>query len=253
MQHSTAKEVVLRGLRELGYHDDLFGRNWSPRDLIPDGNGGTTVPLVAFWARLFDQFRSAISVVDRNGLPDYHIAHQVARKAWTHVAVCGDLDMSLWLFGAHDVHMAADRVAAEAIPRTFQEHQESLNRTSVARQKMRLRQYALYETDPNGEAFADWAIRPSAEQTSEVVSQLVSSILQAGEHPGLVRTEPKDRREALVRWVFRVLSMRVGIDRAWEVTRGLSREDVTDMVQRAVRYPHTLKKLPVSDLPVMST
>lgn len=244
MHHGAAKEVALRSLRELGYHDDLFEDNWSPRDLVPSENGRVTIPTVAFWGRPFDQFRSAISIVDRNGLPDYEIAHEVAMKAWTHVAVCGDLDMSLWLFGADDVRMAASGIATEAISRAFQDNEASLNRMSVARQKMRLRQYALHEIDPNGESFADWAIKPSAEQTSQALSQLVSSILRAGEHPGLMKSEPRARREPLIRWVFRVLTMRVGIDRAWEVTQGLAREDVSDMVQRAARYPHPMDYRP---------
>lgn len=240
MQHNAVKTAALYGLRNLGYHDDLIVDDWSPRELLPGRDDGLNISTVAFWARPFDQFRSAVSVVDRNGAPDYQIARQVASKVWSHVAVCGDSDMSLWSFEADDVHKIGDNIAVEAIPRVFQEHESKLNRLSVAGQKMRLRQYALYETDPNGTAFAEWAINPSAEQAETAFATLMSTLVSGAEPQLVNRHRSPEEMANLAGWIFRVLVLRVGIDREWEISQGISREDVRSIVERAIVYPTEL-------------
>ena len=238
--YGTSKTAALRSLHELGYRDDLFAQDWSPRELVSDRAEDFYVSTVAFWGRPFDQFRSAVSIVERNGQTDYETARLVASKAWTHVVVCGDLDTSLWLFEANDVKKVAENVAPEAVSRVFREQERRLSRVNVARQKMRLRQYALYETDPSGAAYGEWAIRPSAVQASAVLSRLVSSIAMSEAMTSKPGEDPKYRRDTLVRLIFRVLSLRVGIDRGWPITQGLGPQDVSEMFQRASDYPDSI-------------
>ena len=107
----SAASIATRSLGALGYHDELLVENWSPRGLVPGGLDRSAIPAVAFWAQPFDQFRSAIAVVNRNGIPDPDIARQVASQAWTHVVVCGASDASC---GSVD---ASDRATASTIAR----------------------------------------------------------------------------------------------------------------------------------------
>ena len=111
----------------------------------------------------------------------------------------------------------------------FRRNAENLERANVAKQKLRLRQYTLYETDPQGRAFGDWAVRPTIDHANKVFSSLVKRVSLL-----VPRPLPIDDH---IRWLFRLLTLRVGKDRGWSVASDLDRRGISAFCQRANTYP----------------
>lgn len=210
--------------------------DWSPRELRINGDNSVSIPLMAFWGQPFDQFRSAIAMVYRNGLPDADLAADIARKFWCHVLICGDEDTSLWLLEQSNVRQLVQRVPIDQISSMLMQQSSSLDRLTVARQKLRLRQYALYESDPDAQAFAEWAIKPSADQVSTALTEVIRATLATTSKNTDAEARSLDVSEPS-RWAFRLLALRIAKDRGWPIAEGLEREDVKSFWERAIEYP----------------
>ena len=229
--------VLIGTLRDLRYPERYLVPDWHLHGVFADGDGVTTIPLMAFWGEPFDQLRSAIAIVHRNGRSDRVVAYDMAKRAWSHVIVCSDNELSLWLLEQDDVRPVIERVSIEAARGALLQHSSQLDRQKVAQSKLRLRQYALYEIDPSGQAFAEWAIKPSATHAAKAVSQMLRAVLGAPALSGIdLRKSPYELAE-ISRWAFRLLGLRIGTDKNWGVAQGLGREDVTSFTRRALEYP----------------
>ena len=226
MLRGHVQQTVRRHLQGIGYDPSLIGENWKPLDVVR-GEPLVHVPLMAFWAEPFDQFRSAIAVMPKNGIPP----SELAQRTVSHVLMCEEDAAELWLLHADDLKREG-RVPFAQLEGLFAAYRGQLERNNVAKTKIRLRQYALYEADPKGEAHGQWAIKPSIDQASSQLSRLI-----AATKPPLKGPKASIKPDLWARWLFRVLTLRVGLDRGWSVTSGLDREDVSDFSIRAAEYP----------------
>lgn len=221
-----AQRIVRRHLQGVGYDSSLIGENWTPLD-VESGEPLAHVPLMAFWAEPFDQFRSAIAVMPKNGIPP----SELAQRTVSHVLMCEEDAVELWLLHADDLKRES-HVPLAQLEGLFAAYRGQLERNKVAKTKIRLRQYALYEADPKGEAHGQWAIKPSIDQASSQLGRLI-----AATKPSSKGTKASIKPDLWARWLFRVLTLRVGLDRDWSVASGLDREDVSDFSIRASEYP----------------
>ena len=219
------QQAVGRHLHGVGYDQSLIQTDWTPREVV---RGGTpvSVPLMAFWGKPFDQFRSAIAVTPKNGTSP----NELAKRTVSHVLMCEEDVAELWLLDADDLKCES-RVPLSQLEGLFAACRDRIERNNVAETKIRLRQYALYEADPKGDAFGQWAVRPSIDQAGSQLGRLIAAAKRQW-------SDKNDKKQAnWARWLFRVLTLRVGLDRGWSVASGLGREDVSDFVARAADYP----------------
>ena len=228
-------QTVGRHLQGVGYDQSLIQPNWTPREVV-HGETPVCVPLMAFWGKPFDQFRSAIAVMPKNGTSP----RDLARRTVSHVLMCEEDAAELWLLDAVDLK-SESRVPLSQLEGLFVDCRSQIERNNVAKTKIRLRQYALYEADPKGEAFGKWAVKPSIDQATSQLKQLIAATKRqwgAESHANVDRW---------ARWLFRVLTLRVGLDKDWPVASGLGREDVSDFIARATEYPLRWHRDPLSD------
>ncbi len=231
MLSNGSVEAIHRSLNELGYSNALIKKNWMPRTVIP-GEDAPYLSLTAFWGRPFDQFRSAVAVTEKNGIPTKNFAKRIALRTLSHVLLCDDEEIELWLLDATDIRQHKNRVPIDQIESLVNNYSRELDRSIVAEQKIRLRQYALYEADPKGRSFGEWAVRPSIDQASKELSRLVAEIM-----PKAANETSGEHNNDKIRWLFRTLALRVGRDLEWDVASDLGREAVSEFAERAKHYP----------------
>ena len=221
MLTGDALQTVDRHLQGVGYAPSLLERDWTPRDVV-HGETPVRVPLMAFWGKPFDQFRSAIAVMPKNGT----LPSELARRTVSHVLMCEEDAAELWLLDAAALKYES-RVPLSQLEGLFTACRGKIEPNNVAKTKIRLRQYALYEADPNGEAFGQWAVKPNIDQAGSRLERLLKD------------TKPQSgaAKPTWARWLFRVLTLRVGLDKGWPVASDLSPERVSDFVERAAEYP----------------
>lgn len=224
MQLGGVSQEAIRGnLRGLGYDDALIQTDWTPHDVVGDREP-ISVPVMAFWGKPHDQFRSAIAVVQDGGIPP----RQVAERSISHVLQCKDETATLWLLRETDLERKAQAPIGH-LEGLLDAHRGQVDRVQVAQTKIRLRQYALYEADPQGHAFWQWAIRPTIDQARFELEQLVAKTKS--------RWDSDLSTADWARWLFRVVALRVGLDSNWSVASGLDRRDGAGFVDRAAQYP----------------
>ena len=228
-------EVFHRSLNEFGYSDEFIETGWVPHSVLPEEDA-PHLPLTAFWGHPFDQFRSAVTIVEKNGVPAKELAKSIASRTLSHVLLCDDEEVELWLLDSRDIRRHESRVPITQTESLVESYSKELERSIVVDQKIRLRQYALYEADPKGRSFGDWAVRPSIEQASENLSRLVTTVLANS-------SSTLSSEENMIRWLFRVLALRVGKDRHWGVASDLEREAVSEFAKRAEHYPRPWPKI----------
>lgn len=228
-------EVFHRSLNEFGYSDEFIKTGWIPHSVLPEEDA-PHLPLTAFWGHPFDQFRSAVTVVEKNGVPAKDLAKRIALRTLSHVLLCDDEEVELWLLDSRDIKRHESRVPINQTESLVESYSKELERSIVVDQKIRLRQYALYEADPKGQSFGDWAVRPSIEQASKNLSRLVTAVMANS-------SSSPSSKENMIRWLFRVLALRVGKDRDWGVASDLEREAVSEFTKRAEHYPRSWPKI----------
>ena len=233
-------EAIHRSFNEFGYSDELIKRSWVPHSVLPEVER-PHLPLTAFWGHPFDQFRSAVTVVEKNGVPTKDLAKGIALRTLSHVLLCDDEDIELWLLDSEDIKKHENRVPISQIESLVDRYGGNLERSIVVSQKIRLRQYALYEADPKGQSFGQWAVRPSIEQASANLSKLVAKVVT---HPAPGASSEASKN--VIRWLFRVLALRVGKDRNWDIASDLGREAVSEFAKRAEDYPRPWPKIGTS-------
>ena len=219
-------DIVRRSFAQLGYSDDLVLADWRTYDSI-NSEPTSTMPLVAFWDRPFDQFRSAIAVAERNGTPHDSVAKAVSSSTDCHVLLCDDVSADLWIRRAPRRLEFVDRVSASRISGLFEHYRTQVERRTVAAEKIRLRQYALYESDPHGASLEDWFHRPDVRDARTVFTALGKELRRI--------CNPFTLDHA--RLLFRILALRIGLDRDWGIAADLRRESTLDFDDRANRYP----------------
>lgn len=224
-------EVFHRSLNEFGYSDEFIKTGWVPHSVLPEEDA-PHLPLTAFWGHPFDQFRSAVTVVKKNGIPAKDLAKSIALRTLSHVLLYDDEEVELWLLGSRDIKRHENRVPINQTESLVESYSTELERSIVVDQKIRLRQYALYEADPKGRSFGDWAVRPSIEQASENLSRLVTTVMTNSRS-----NASSEKNKNMIRWLFRVIALRVGKDRDWGVASDLEREAVSEFAKRAELYP----------------
>ena len=224
-------EAIHKSLNEFGYSDEFIKRSWVPHSVLPEEDA-PDLPLTAFWGYPFDQFRSAVTVVEKNGIPAKDLAKGIASRTLSHVLLCDGEEVELWLLDSKDIKRHESRVPIRQIESLIDSYGTKLERSIVVDQKIRLRQYALYEADPKGQSFGEWAVRPSIEQASENLSRLVANVMT---YSG--SSASSEENESVIRWLFRVLALRVGKDRNWDVASDLGREAISEFTKRAEHYP----------------
>ena len=234
MLSNDSIEVFHKSLNEFGYPDEFIKIGWVPHSVLPEEDA-LHLPLTAFWGHPFDQFRSAVTVVEKNGIPAKDLAKSIALRTLSHVLLCDDEEVELWLLDSRDIERHEIRVPIDQIESLVENYSTKLKRSIVVDQKIRLRQYALYESDPKGQSFGDWAVRPSIEQASENLSRLVTTAMTNS-------SSSASSEENMIRWLFRVLALRVGKDRNWDVASDLEREAVSEFAERAEYYPRPWPK-----------
>ena len=190
---------------------------------------------MAFWDHPFDLFRSALAVDRTNGLPPADQARQLSGLTNSHVLLCGNGQATLWIREWPDTVKDVGHVSTSGVSKLLNEHREELERTKIAEKKIRLRQYALYETDPQGNRGA-WFIQPDIKKTINVFSRIGIEVERNCTHFNINHAS----------WLYRILVLRVGLDREWKITQGLSQSAVSDFVVRGKQYP-TLWNMRLSD------
>ncbi len=227
---------IISALEELGYLG-LLEWEWAPSIDIDSSTRAQPIPVTAFWGHPYDQFHSALAVVTRNGVPDVDLARQTASQAWCHVLVCGERDASLWRAGRGGVTSIFERISIDYAANALIGNSSILKREEVANEKLRIRQYALFESDPAESAFQDWAFVPTDQQLGRLLSRVISAVT------GRARTfEVKGEGNSIVpkeavRWALRITALRIGRDRLWTMARGLNRTDIGPYVKAASVYP----------------
>ena len=219
-------------LRECDYEDSLIKPNWSLRHM-DTGETDLMIPYMAFWNQPFDLFHTALAVVQQNGVP----AQDIAARTASNVLLCADSTVELWLLDEHDGIAPVPRVPVHQAPALIAEYKERLCRDKVKKEKIRWRQYALYETDPSGNAFRGWSTQPSATQADRTLKKLIREVVPIPAKGMKAAAEQFDVLRDRSRWLFRLLSLRVGKDREWGIASPLSRSDVSAFVKHAMLYP----------------
>lgn len=220
-------------LRELDYEDSLIQQDWSLRHM-DTGETDLMIPYMAFWNQPFDIFHTALAVVHQNGVP----AQDIAVRTASNVLLYTGNDVELWLLNERNGITAGPRVPAKQVRSLITQFKDRLRSTKVAKEKIRWRQYALYEADPNGNnAFREWSIQPDTHQTDRTLKKLIRDVVPA---PTDDVSAPADRVGLLrdrARWLFRLLSLRVGRDRGWGIVSHLASGAVTEFAKQATLYP----------------
>ena len=98
--------------------------------LVVRGEPLVRVPLMAFWAEPFDQFRSAIAVMPKNGIPP----SELAQRTVSHVLMCEEDAAELWLLRADDLKRES-RVPLAQLEGLFAAYRGQLERTMSPRRK----------------------------------------------------------------------------------------------------------------------
>ena len=106
----------------------------------------------------------------------------------------------------------------------------------MKKEKIRWRQYALYEADPTGNAFRGWSTQPSATQADKTLRKLIREVVPIPAKSMKATAKQLDSLDRS-RWLFRLLSLRVGKDRNWGIASHLSRSNVSEFAECAKRYP----------------
>ena len=215
MLSNDSIEVFHKSLNEFGYSDEFIKTDWVPNSVLPEEDT-PHLPLTAFWGHPFDQFRSAVTVIEKNGIPAKDLAKRVALRTLSHVLLCDDEEVELWLLDSEDIKRHESRVPINQTESLVENYSTDLKRSIVVDQKIRLRQYALYEADPKGQSFGDWAVRPSIRQASIYLSRLVTGVIASS-------SGSASSKENMIRWLFRVIALRVGKDRNWDIASDLER------------------------------
>ena len=219
--------IVRKWFNELGYPDDLMCADWRMYASIMQPHSERTVHVMAFWDRPFDLFRSALAVDRTNGLPPADQARQLSDITNSHVLLCGNGQATLWIREWPDTVKDVGHVSTSGVSNLLNEHREDLERTKIAEKKIRLRQYALYETDPQGHRGGAWFIQPDIAKTKHVFSRIGIEVTR----------NCKDFNINHASWLYRILVLRVGLDREWKITQGLNQSAVSDFVVRGKQYP----------------
>ena len=196
----------------------------------------TTVHAMAFWARPLDLFRSAIVIDRTNGLPPGDHAKQLSDLTDSHVLLCGKGTATLWLRERPGTVNCVGDSALTAVSNLLQANRDHLELTKIAERKIRLRQYALYETDPLGQQDDSWFVKPDLRETKKVFARIGNTVKRRYEEFTIEHAS----------WLYRVLALRVGLDRNWEITQGLSQSSVSDYVEIGKQYP-TRWRMSLSD------
>ena len=228
--------VVRKWFNELGYPDDLMRADWRMHTSIMQSNKPTTIHAMAFWARPFDQFRSAIAVDRPNGLPPTDQAKKLSDLTNSHVLLCGNGQATLWLREWPGSVKSVGTASMTGVPNLLNEQRGNLELTKIATTKIRVRQYALYETDPQGQRDESWFIKPDLEKTRSVFTRIGTE----------VETICQDYNIDHASWLYRILALRVGADRDWKIAQGLNQSTVSDYVKIGKQYP-TFWSAPISD------
>lgn len=219
-------------LRECDYEDSLIKPNWSLRHM-DTGRTDLMIPYMAFWNQPFDLFHTALAVVQQNGVP----AQDIAARTASNVLLCADSTVELWLLDEQDGIAPVSRVPVQQAPAMIAEYKERLCRDKVKKEKIRWRQYALYEADPNGNAFPGWSTQPSATQADRSLKKLIREVVPIPAKGKKATAEQLDVLRDRSRWLFRLLSLRVGKDRDWGIASHLSRSNVSGFAECAKLYP----------------
>ena len=181
---------------------------------------------MAFWDRPFDLFRSALAVDGTNGLPPEAQARQLSSLTNSHVLLCGDGHVTLWIREWPDTVKDVAKVTTSRLPQLLEEYRDELERAKIAESKIRLRQYALYETDTQGNK-GSWFIEPDIKRAKDVFSQIGYAVQRNCKHFGINHAS----------WLYRILVLRIGLDREWRIAQGLSHSAVSDFATRGEQYP----------------
>lgn len=220
-------------LREFDYRDSLIQPDWSLRR-IDDGKTDLTIPYMAFWNQPFDVFHTALAVVYQNGVP----APDIAARTASHVLLCTQKNtVELWLFDEQKGVRPAQSVERQHVRTLIAKFKERLRPKVVAKEKIRWRQYALYEADPNGNAFQGWSVQPSIAETDQTLKKMIRDVVPIPNNTNVPIDEGANLLRDRARWLFRLLSLRVGKDRGWGIASHLARGDATDFAEHAMLYP----------------
>ena len=219
-------------LRECDYEDSLIKPNWSLRHM-DTGETDLMIPYMAFWNQPFDLFHTALAVVQQNGVP----AQDIAARTASNVLLCADSTVELWLLDEQDGIAPVPRVPVHQASALIAEYKERLCRDKVKKEKIRWRQYALYEADPSGNAFRGWSTQPSATQADRTLRKLIREVVPIPAKGKKATAKQLDLLRDQSRWLFRLISLRVGKDRDWGIASHLSRGEVSELAECAKLYP----------------
>ena len=219
-------------LRSFDYEDFLIRPGWSLRH-VDTGKTDIETSYMAFWDQPFDLFHTALAVVQQNGVPARNIADRTA----SNVLLCTGDSVELWLLGDRHRGTPDACVPVQQVQGLIAEFRDRLHPANVAKEKIRWRQYALYETDPNGNAFRGWSIQPSVAQTDRTLRKLVRDVAPTSQDVLGTSVDQIGLLRDRARWLFRLLSLRVGKDRGWSVASNLARGAASEFAGRATSYP----------------
>ena len=219
-------------LRELDYEDSLIQKDWSLRH-VDTGETDLMIPYMAFWNRPFDIFHTALAVVHQNGVPVQDIA---VRSASNVLLYAGD-NAELWLLDERRGVARGPQVPVQQVPSLIAEFKDTLRSAQVAKQKIRWRQRALYEADSSKDALRQWSIRPDTNQTDKTLNKLIRDVVPAPTDDLGASVHPMSLLRDRARWLFRLLSLRVGKDREWGVASHLAKSAVAEFAEQAMLYP----------------
>ena len=219
-------------LRSFDYEDFLIRPGWSLRH-VDTGKTDIETSYMAFWDQPFDLFHTALAVVQKNGVPARNIADRTA----SNVLLCTGDSVELWLLGDRHRGTPDACVPVQQVQGLIAKFRDRLRPANVAKEKIRWRQYALYETDPNGNAFRGWSIQPSVAQTDRTLRKLVRDVAPISRDGLGTSVDQMGLLRDRTRWLFRLLSLRVGKDRGWGVASSLARGAASEFARQARRYP----------------
>lgn len=190
--------------------------------------------IVAFYAEPHDQSTSAVAVRWQAEMQDRAYLRPLRDLLWSPYAILASIgDCDVWDTLPTDSEGVEPRLVAARVPyaelaTTLEQHANALGQRAVAQKKRRWRQMALYEADPEANAFTRWAYRA----TRELLTRALTGVFQEARRD---LGNGDDLPAEHVRWLLRLIGVRIAWDKHW-IDSGL-RTDPDAILNAARNYP----------------
>jgi len=239
---TAALQVAGYSLVSAQYDFDPKGHNSRKPETAP-------ADLVAFWGAPLDQATSAIAARWLgNGEDRAPHLDRLREALWSPYLViatpklCEIWDLYPESSDASDGRplLLVGDIPYDALRATIAENWRRLGRPAVEAKKKRWRQMAMWEMDPEPNAFLRWAYRPTQNGLTITLARVYAAATDEFKH---------ELSDESIRWLLRMIGVRIAWDKRW-LDPG-SRTSPEAILADAKRYP-TLASSPPPDAAILA-